>query len=194
MKTDLKREKQELRKQIKKKISELSIAYCKSADEKIRKHALALPEYKNAEVVFCYVGTKDEINTTPMLQEILESGRKLGVPKCISKGVMKVYAITSLDDLEEGAYGIMEPKNYCEEIPPQKIDLAFVPCVTCNKKGDRLGYGGGFYDRYLSQTDARRVILCREKILLSEIPTEEHDLRMEVVVSEEEIVRYQTEN
>ena len=72
MKTDLKREKQKLRKQIKKKISELSIAYCKSADEKIRKHALALPEYKNAEVVFCYVGTKDEINTTHILQEILE--------------------------------------------------------------------------------------------------------------------------
>ena len=138
MKTDLKREKQELRKQIKKKISELSIAYCKSADEKISKHALTLPEYENAKVVFCYVGTKDEINTTPMLQEILKSGRKLGVPKCISKGVMKVYAITSLDDLEEGAYGIMEPKGYCEEIPPQKIDLAFVPCVTCNKKGDRL--------------------------------------------------------
>ena len=88
----------------------------------------------------------------------------------------------------------MEPKGYCEEIPPQKIDLAFVPCVTCNKKGDRLGYGGGFYDRYLSQTDAWRVILCREKILLSEIPTEGHDLRMDVVVSEREIVRYQTEN
>ena len=55
MKTDLKREKQELRKQIKKKISELSIAYFKSADEKIRKHALTLSEYENANVVFCYV-------------------------------------------------------------------------------------------------------------------------------------------
>ena len=55
MKTDLKREKQELRKQIKKKISELSIAYCKSVDEKISKHALTLPEYENAKVVFCYV-------------------------------------------------------------------------------------------------------------------------------------------
>ena len=101
---------------------------------------------------------------------------------------MKVYAITSLDDLEEGAYGIMEPKDYCEEIPPQNIDLAFVPCVTCNKKGDRLGYGGGFYDRYLSRTDVRRVILCREKIMVSEIPVEEHDLRMEVVVSEEGMI------
>ena len=184
MNIDLTKEKKELRKHIKQKISELSIAYCKSADEKIRKHALSLSEYEHAEVVFCYVGTKDEINTTPMLQEILESGRKLGVPKCISRGVMKVYAITSLDDLEAGAYGIMEPKDYCEEISPHNIDLAFVPCVTCNKKGDRLGYGGGFYDRYLSQTDARRVILCRERIMVSEIPTEEHDLKMEVVVSE----------
>ena len=63
-----------------------------------------------------------------------------------------------------------------------------VPCVTCNKKGDRLGYGGGFYDRYLSRTDVRRVILCREKIMVSEIPVEEHDLRMEVVVSEEGMI------
>lgn len=188
MNVDMTKEKKELRKQIKKKISELSMVYCKSADEKIRKHALSLPEYENAEVVFCYVGTKDEINTTPMLQEILESGKQLGVPKCISKGIMKVYAITSLDDLEEGAYGIMEPKDYCEEIPPQNINLAFVPCVTCNKKGDRLGYGGGFYDRYLSRTDVRRVILCREKIMVSEIPVEEHDLRMEVVVSEEGMI------
>lgn len=189
MGVNLIKNKEELRKHVKKKISELSKSYCEKADERIRKYAMDLPEYESAEVVFCYVGTKDEINTIPMLLEILKSGKQLGVPRCISKGVMKVYTITNLNDLEEGAYGIVEPKDYCEEIPPQHIDLAFVPCVTCNEKGERLGYGGGFYDRYLSQTEARRVILCREKIMESEIPVEEHDLKMDVVVSESGVRR-----
>ena len=80
----------------------------------------------------------------------------MGVPKCISKGIMEVYKIRSFDDLEPGKYGILEPKEGCEKISPKAIHLALIPCLSCSMKGERLGYGGGYYDRYLQQITGTR--------------------------------------
>ena len=103
--------KQEMRKNVKKEAAQLTEAYCKDADEMIFRNIRALPEYQRADTVFCYVGTKTEINTMPILKDILENGKILGVPKCVAKGIMEVFRVESLEQLKEGAYGILEPKE-----------------------------------------------------------------------------------
>ena len=146
---------------------------------------MELNEYKSADCVFCYVSTEKEMDTFSILQDILQSGKHLGVPKCTGKGIMNVYEIHSLQELYLGAYGILEPKEDPERlIQPEAIDFAFIPCISCDRSGRRLGHGGGYYDRYLEKTHCVKAALCREELLVDEIPVEEHDLRMDFVISE----------
>lgn len=182
-------EKRELRKEIRKKRRQLSMQYCQDADERIFRHAVSLPEYEKAETVFCYVGTRDEIDTLPLLKDILKRGKRLGVPKCISKGIMKVFEIRNLESLEEGAYGILEPAEGCSLIEPAEIDLAYVPCLSCSTDGRRLGFGGGYYDRYLQHVRFPGAVLCRSRLMSEEIPMDAYDRRMDIVISEEQIIR-----
>ena len=146
--------------------------------------------------IFCYVSTEKEINTIPLLQEILDSGKRLGVPKCTGKGIMDAYEIQNLEQLKIGSYGILEPGEECDIIlDPTEIQFAIIPCISCNRKGERLGHGGGFYDRYLEKMpeDCEKAILCRESLMCDEIPTEEHDERMDLVISENGIIRIKEE-
>ena len=146
---------------------------------------MKLEEYQSAGCVFCYVSTEKEMDTFSVLQAILQSGKRLGVPKCMEKGIMNVYEIHSLQELHPGAYGILEPKEDPERlIQPGAIDFAFIPCISCDRSGRRLGHGGGYYDRYLEKTHCVKAVLCREELLVDEIPVEEHDLRMDLVISE----------
>lgn len=188
-KTDAVNAKKSLRKEIRRLVSELSPSYCEDADRRIARLALSLPEYQAAETVFCYVGRKQEINTWPMLEQILRDGKRLGVPRCVEKGRMEVYRIRGRMDLEEGNYGIMEPAAGCPLIHPEEIGIAFVPCMTCTRDGVRLGYGGGYYDRYLESASFTKAVLCRERIMQKEIPMEPHDKRIPIVISENAVWR-----
>ena len=173
--------KKELRRKIKEKLSFTTEKYRKEADRKITESILKLEEYQSAGCVFCYVSTEKEMDTFSVLQAILQSGKRLGVPKCMEKGIMNVYEIHSLP----GAYGILEPKEAPERlIQPGAIDFALIPCISCDRSGRRLGHGGGYYDRYLEKTRCVKAVLCREELLVDEIPVEEHDLRMDLVISE----------
>ena len=124
-------QKKELRRKIKEKLSFTTEKYRKEADSKITESVLELNEYKSADCVFCYVSTEKEMDTFSILQDILQSGKHLGVPKCTGKGIMNVYEIHSLQELYPGAYGILEPKENPERlIQPEAIDFAFIPCIS----------------------------------------------------------------
>jgi len=179
--------KKELRKKTAALVSTLPREYCAGADLSIRNYILNSPEYRRAETIFCYVGTSREIDTMPMIEQALAEGKRIGVPLCKKMGIMEVREIRSKEDLVMGAYDILAPKEDAPLIQPEEIQLCIVPCMTCNHRGERLGYGGGFYDRFLEKTTCPKMMLCREKIMNEEIPTEPHDLIMESVVTEQGI-------
>ncbi|RHA14018.1 5-formyltetrahydrofolate cyclo-ligase [Megasphaera sp. AM44-1BH] len=189
---DLMERKKELRKEIKTRVAQLSEDYCQKADATIRAYVLSLPEYQQARRIFCYAGTASEIQTLPLIEKMLSDGKEVGVPYCISLGNMEVRQIRSLSDLKPGRYGILAPGDDCPVMAPDTIDLGLIPCCTCNKKGQRLGFGGGFYDIYLHASQFTRVILCREQIMTEVIPVEAHDEQMDVVVSETGVIRLKT--
>lgn len=102
---------------------------------------------------------------------------------------MHAHILTNLDDLEVGSLNIPVPPASSHIIDPQDLDLIIVPCLTCSRDGCRLGYGGGYYDRYLSAASrATKVILCRHDLLCDELPLEEHDVPVDIVITEQEII------
>ena len=143
-----------------------------------------MPEYQEAQTVFCFVGTDREIDTQPILEDALAAGKTLCVPLCTEPGRMESRQITDLNQLVPGRCGLLEPTADTPVIPVDAIDFAVLPCVTCNYLGQRLGHGGGYYDRFLSQYRGGTVLLCRELLIRQEIPVEPHDYPVPWVLTE----------
>lgn len=178
-------EKKRLRRLLLEQIRALPPAYCRRADEAIYRHVVSLPAYQTARTICAYVGMDCEINTKPLIERMLADGKRVGVPLCVGKGVMEMREIGGLDELQAGTWGILEPAPEAPLLRPEEIDLGLIPCVSGNEAGQRLGYGGGFYDAYLAKAPFLRVLLCRKAMMTAPIPMEPHDAAMDVVVSED---------
>lgn len=144
----------------------------------------ALPAYQASKTVFCFVGIAREIDTVPMLMEMWGRNVRAAVPLCISPGIMEAREITCMADLCEGSYGLLEPKPDSLKILPHEIDLSIVPCVSCDRYCNRLGQGGGYYDRFLKNRGFLAVALCREALLSEKIPVESWDQAVDMVMTE----------
>lgn len=175
------------RKEIRRRINNLTPEYCISSDESISRAILMLPEYQNASCIFCYVSVGREIDTRSIIEDAWALGKRIAVPRCTSKAIMELFEIHSWQDLEIGSYQIPEPKAYCIPVSPSEIDFAIVPCLSCDKKRNRLGHGGGYYDRYLFNTSFPSAAVCREKLLLDNVCCEAHDRPVDFVITENAI-------
>lgn len=159
----------------------------KAVHEAIRQKVLASEPYQNAGTIFAYWSTEDEIDTHHIIADALRQGKRVCVPKCMSGHRMEARQIMSETDLTEETFGIPEPGAHCPLIPPEEIELCLVPALACDASGARLGYGGGFYDRFLPQTPAYRMALCAQDRMLEEVPVQEHDIRCHCIVTETEV-------
>lgn len=177
--------KREARQQIKEKLKKLDNTYKEAADKSIFEQIKNLREYQKAGTIFCYASMKNEVNTWPLIKLALNQGKTVGVPLCIGKGIMEVREIKTLDDFAEGAYGIMEPSKECPVLPKDQIDIAIIPCVSADKEKRRLGHGAGFYDRFLDHTTFPKILLCYGKLLMDQVPTQDHDILMDQVIYEQ---------
>lgn len=180
-------EKRELRNKIRKKTAALGEQYKREADQKIIERLLSLPEYQEADRVFAFVGTESEINTRPFLEQVLADGKVLAVPLCIGKEIMEAKQIRSLSELKKGAYDILEPDSSAETLLLKEEDLTVIPCLSCDHRGNRLGHGAGFYDRYFRTLQTREVMICREALVEESIPMEETDHKFAKVLTEKGI-------
>jgi 5-formyltetrahydrofolate cyclo-ligase len=102
-------------------------------------------------------------------------------------GVMQAREITGPDDLLAGKYGIPEPKAHCPVVAPEDIDLNLVLCVCCDGDGYRLGYGGGFYDRWIAKRGAPAAVICFENMIVPAVPREQHDQRADILITDAEV-------
>lgn len=178
-------EKKQLRKTIHALDAGLSPRYRKESDQRIAAHLLGMPEYLAADTVFCFVSMAQEIDTTPILEDLLRRGKRLCVPLCTGPHEMELRQITALSDLTPGHYGILEPSEETPLVPIDAVDFSILPCLSCNHLGQRLGRGGGYYDRFLSAYRGGSVLLCREKLIRAEIPVEPHDYLIPWVLTEQ---------
>ena len=185
------KEKQDLRKKMREKRKSLSLDYCKRADDRIRLFFKSTDSYRNSRFLFCYVSMEEEVDTRNLIAEALQEGKRVAVPRCQKGGRMEAWEIESLQDLEPGLFHILEPKRNCKPVNLESLDLCVIPCLTCSSQGVRLGYGGGYYDRFLPKTKAERIVLCREKLICQNIPREAHDCFIPMIITENGVNFYQ---
>ena len=177
-------EKLRLRQTIRKLEAGLPERYRERSSRAIAARLIGMPAYRQAGTIFCFVGTGHEIDTRPILADILASGKILCVPLCTAPGFMELRKITALAQLSPGMYGIPAPPAASPVLPVDSVDLAILPCLTCSHQGHRLGRGGGYYDRFLAHYRGGSVLLCRERLIRAEIPLEPHDFPVPWVLTE----------
>lgn len=183
-----KMEKKQCRKKVREKMAALSKEYNEGVSKKIFEFLSKTEIFHEAETIFCFVSTPEEIDTRPIIEYAWDCGKRVAVPRCLEKGNMEVCIISEEADLETGKFGILEPKKGCQVLEPKEIDLIILPCLSCDRNGNRLGYGGGYYDRYLTRCDAVSVVICREELMLDEIPAEPFDQRPHFLITEKGII------
>jgi 5-formyltetrahydrofolate cyclo-ligase len=179
-------EKDALRKLMRERRDALSLEYRAAADRAIRETLLGLPEYRRAAVIFCYVGVGSEVDTLPFIRRAFADGKRVCAPASARGGFMEAREITGAEDLTPANFGLLEPKASCPEVSADEIAFIVAPCLCCDRNGNRLGYGGGYYDRYLALSKADVAVVCREKNICEsgEIAPFPHDARADVVVTE----------
>lgn len=182
-------DKQELRAQMKRLRRKLSVQAQQAATERVCERIRTFAPYVKAKCVMAYIACRGELSLEPAICEILESGKMLVLPRCEASGKMTARRVTDLSQIAPGMHALMEPNAACEVVPPQEIDLILVPGTAFDRKGNRLGQGGGYYDRFLPKTRAICVGVCHAQALLEDVPCATHDIPMDAVITPEEIIR-----
>jgi 5-formyltetrahydrofolate cyclo-ligase len=158
----------------------------------VRARALELPELSTAGTVMLFASFRTELDTMPIARRVLEDGKRLCLPRVLGPRLMAAYQVTDLGaDLVPGKWDIPEPREGLPEVSPEEMDLVFVPGSAFDEQGRRCGYGGGFYDNYLSRTRAHTpwVALAFETQLVPRIDCEAHDLPVTAIVTELRVIR-----
>ena len=169
----------------------LDIHHKKLMDGAIFKKIISSDVYKISENIFIYVSLSKEADTLKLIEYSLACGKSIFVPKVISKkDGMIALKIESLNDLKRGTHGIMEPEFVNQKLYPSKIDLNVVPGVAFDKTGNRVGYGGGYYDRFLEKTCNKDniIAIAYDFQVFSEIPRDFFDIKVNVIVTESQYI------
>ena len=159
----------------------------KNREEKSRKiieNLLSHPMVQQAKTVFLYLSMGSEVETIALAKELLLLGKRVAVPVCDTEThTMEAAEIKCLNDLTVGAYGLAEPREK-KIVPKEEIDLVLVPGLAFDEDGYRLGYGGGYYDRYLEDFSGVSIGLCYEECRTDRLPRGEYDKKVDLVVTE----------
>lgn len=156
----------------------------------ITKNLTTLSSYKSSQMIFCYVPLKNEVDTFDLLKTALAEKKSVAVPRCIpGQPLMDFYFIKSLDDLKEGSYGILEPQADSDDICRETDGFCVLPGLSFDRLGNRLGYGKGYYDRFLQSFNGVTVGVCFSSLLsTSSLPRGRFDVPADIVVTEREII------
>lgn len=164
--------------------------HCKDYDNAVCKNLLTSELYKNAEKVLLYAGLDDEICIDSVIIDALKKGKKTALPVCSDdKGNMDFYYINSLNDLKLGFFSVREPdKAKCEKCSDFSHALCIVPGISFDKKGYRLGYGKGYYDRFLKKFTLISVGLCYNELICDNLPTDRFDVPVNFILTQDKAI------
>lgn len=178
-------EKDELRRAMRAQRRALTPGEQADASQAVFRRLEASAPYRDARCVMAYIACRGELSLAPVIGDLLARGKTLALPRCESPGVMTARRIRSADELRPGAYGIAEPGADSEIIAPETIDLILVPGTAFDRSGGRIGQGGGYYDRFLQKTRARRMGVCHGFALMDRVPVQAHDQTMDDILTPE---------
>lgn len=181
----VKDEKVMLREQYRKMREKMTAQYKHSLDVEIASRFLCTREYMNSKTVLTYVSRDSEVDTIGIIYAAFANKKQVAVPKCEGSGIMKFYLINSMDDLKEGYASILEPDtSKCHLLEDFSQSVCIVPALSFDPDGYRLGFGGGYYDRFLSNYKGISAGLCYGSFVKWELPRESFDVAVDLLVTD----------
>lgn len=186
---DIRPYKQQLRERMKAKRRALPPQDKQCADEAILKRLVCLREYMRSRVIFTFVSTPIEVQTHSFITRAIADGKRVAVPRCVAgTRTMNFYYIDSLESLRPGTFGVLEP-----EPDPVRLahgcpnSLCVVPALACDREGYRLGYGGGYYDRFLSKYRGVKICVLYEDELQDRLWHGRYDVPVDLIATEKRL-------
>ena len=183
---DIRPVKRQMRASTKEKRLSMDAEIKSSADKKICNKLLNLWSVREAETVLCYVSTPIEVDTREFINALLKSGKTVAVPRCSTKDrTMDFYIIKSYDDLQKGAYGLLEPDvSRCKRLDDFDCAVCIVPGLAFDCEGYRLGFGKGYYDRFLQHFGGVKVGICYKECVTWQLPHGRFDKAVDIVLTQ----------
>ncbi len=180
-----------IRDEYKEKRKMIPVEERKKLDEEICKRFLALNSYRYADTILLYSPLKYEIDTSYIAKDALSKGKRIAYPRCIDGNEMVYHLVTSEEQFSSGKYGIREPS---EDLPVyingKDNSICVLPAIVFDKKGYRLGYGKGYYDRFLSNFKGIKAGFIYSEFLIDEIPKGRYDLRSDLIITERGVISF----
>ena len=174
-------DKKELRRQIREKKRAMTEAQIVAASERLGELFLNCPEYQAAKTIYGYLPYNQEVRTVPMLEQAMKDGKRVAVPKCYGDQMRFIY-MEDLSLVDNGYANIPEPIAD-EPVADDPTALVLMPGLAFTEEGNRMGYGGGFYDKFLAaEPNHPTVALCYSFQMVEDIPTEDYDIPVDRVL------------
>ena len=174
-------DKKMIRDQIRQKKRAMTIEQIEEASARLCEQFAQTEQYRNAKTVYGYLPYNQEVRTTAMMEQVLKDGKRLALPK-IYGDVMKFIWVDDLSQVSKGYCGIPEP-IHDEPLADDPTSLVLMPGMAFTKDGQRMGYGGGFYDKFLgSEPGHPTVALCYDFQIVDSLPTEAFDIPVDLVI------------
>jgi len=187
---DVQQQKQRLRENFLNTRTALSEAEYFIKSEEIVARLVKQPEFVSASTVHCYVSMEErrEVNTKELIKKVLAQPKRLAVPVTDFETMrLKSYLLKRFEDLEKNKWGVLEPREGVQ-LSPREFDLVIVPMVGGDEDRNRIGYGKGFYDRFLSEVTCTTIGLSFECCIAESVPAEDFDVPLHKVITEERVI------
>ncbi len=188
-------DREQLRKEILRRRDSLGIAKLQEHGQRVQDRLVAMKEYQKARTLFLYVSFRSELSTLSLLEHILASGKRAVVPVTLvaEKDLLPVLITDPASELLPGYCSIPEPTMDIRDkqaIAAEEIDIILLPGSVFDERGGRMGYGGGYYDRFVSKRapQALRIGLCHELQMVPKAPLQVHDELLDYIVTEERLL------
>ena len=176
-------EKARLRAQVRARLEAMDPGQLRREDELMFAAFCRLPQLRRCGTVFLFWGMGREPDTARLVRAVAEMGKQVALPRVLSGRRMELRRFSPQVPLIRHPFGMLEPGPECPLVPPEEIGLALVPALCYDREGYRLGFGGGYYDRWLAQYGGFTVGLCRQALLADRLPREGHDRPVRAVIT-----------
>lgn len=182
--------KDELRKEILRKRSQLSLEKQAEKSNSIYEKLISLDEYKNSDWIFTYINMGAEVRTVPLIEKAWRDGKRVAVPVAKSGRLMYFIEIKDFENLTKTKMGVSEPSgDLSEQVLPTEKTMFIVPGSVFDENKNRCGYGGGYYDTYTEEKNVAETIgVCYEMQVMDKIPVEPFDRKVFKLVTEKRII------
>lgn len=183
---NLKQKKIEIRSKHKKLRNNMTPEQKEKLDIALTENFINNPQYLSANVIFAFISKDIEVDTKGIIEDAFKKGKKVCVPRCnIEEKLMDYYYINSYDDLVKGAYGLMEPDvGKCKKVTDLSQGICLVPGLVYDREGYRLGFGKGYYDRFLVNFSGITIGVCYSRCVEDSLPRGYYDKHIDFVVTE----------